>query len=418
MARSEGDHVAVILWASTGGDNCFRPVGSSPSRSVESHPVDKPGGSPHAWGSWGAITSTDRNEVAVAVSATLLLLAVTLQSVVELLAIWAGLGRGHWFVRVAALAAVLGLALLIPAYELVIVFTVQCLVIVPTLLVARRLRARAEGKPATQFTIRDLLLTTAVVAALMAVGVSVPPAVWTSPEFAGVVPPFFLLSGWPPWAAYPLNGLIAGCVALAAAALVLCRCRRWQRWLLLLLLAVPAIVAAAALTYQAATAEADWLREVLFGIHFVMDGSRRVPYVILSLLLPSVPVVLWLLLLRARVPYQTESAGTATQPRQRGHRAVVLALLGLLGVVLLAPPIWMYYVLMTPPPIPNDPLPEPNGYDALLRVGKQLEDVTVPKHDEDLPEAGRATPKEFRDFADRYRTVLVSGRSKAARWAE
>ena len=30
---------------------------------------------------------------------------------------------------------------------------------------------------------------------------------------------------------------------------------------------------------------------------------------------------------------------------------------------------------MTPPPIPNDPLPEPNGYDTLLRVGRQLEDV-------------------------------------------
>ena len=105
----------------------------------------------------GSSAPTDRKGVAVAVSAILLLLAVTSQSVVGLLAIWAGLGRGHWFVRVAALAAVLALALLIPAYELVVVFTVQCLVVVPTLLVARRLRARAEGKPASQFTIRDLL---------------------------------------------------------------------------------------------------------------------------------------------------------------------------------------------------------------------------------------------------------------------
>ena len=86
------------------------------------------------------------------------------------------------------------LALLIPAYELVVVFTVQCLVIVPTLLVARRLRTRSEGKPASQFTIRDLLLATAVVAAVLAVGANVPREVWTSWDFLGVVPPFLQLS--------------------------------------------------------------------------------------------------------------------------------------------------------------------------------------------------------------------------------
>ncbi|MCX7424248.1 MAG: hypothetical protein NTW96_01205 [Planctomycetia bacterium] len=340
----------------------------------------------------------------MAISAILLLLAVTSQSVVGLLAIWAGLGRGHWFVRVAALAAVLGLALLIPAYELVVVFTVQCLVIVPTLLVVRRLRARSEGTPASQFTIRDLLLATAVVAGLSAVGASVPRDVWTSYRVVGIVPPFLQPSDWPPWAIYPLNGLIAGCVALAAAALVLCRWRRWQRVALLLFVAVPTVVAAGMAAYQVATTEADWLEALLWGAAFHVDWWTWVPYLTLSLLLPSIPVAVWLL--RARVRYRDESVRTAARPRHQGYQAAVLVLFGLLGVVLLAPPMWAYYVLMTTPPIPNDPLPEPNGYDTLLRVGKRLENVAVPVHDEELPEAERATPKEFRDFSDRYRAVL------------
>ena len=45
------------------------------------------------------------------------LLTILMASVVGLLAIWAGLGRGHWFLRAAVVLGCISLLLTIPAYE-------------------------------------------------------------------------------------------------------------------------------------------------------------------------------------------------------------------------------------------------------------------------------------------------------------
>jgi hypothetical protein len=55
----------------------------------------------------------------------LCLLTILMASVVGLLAIWAGLGRGHWFLRAAVVLACISLLLTIPAFELVIVYSLQ-----------------------------------------------------------------------------------------------------------------------------------------------------------------------------------------------------------------------------------------------------------------------------------------------------
>lgn len=52
-------------------------------------------------------------------------LAVLMMSVVGLLAIWAGLGRGHWFVRVAIVLGCVSALMTIPAFELIIVYVLQ-----------------------------------------------------------------------------------------------------------------------------------------------------------------------------------------------------------------------------------------------------------------------------------------------------
>ena len=51
------------------------------------------------------------------------ILTVTSYSLVGLLAIWAGLGRPHWFLRVAVVGGILLLLLLIPAYEPLLLFS-------------------------------------------------------------------------------------------------------------------------------------------------------------------------------------------------------------------------------------------------------------------------------------------------------
>ena len=53
------------------------------------------------------------------------LLMVLTMSLVGLLAVWAGLGRGHWFVRTAVVLGCILLLLTIRAYELIIVYMLQ-----------------------------------------------------------------------------------------------------------------------------------------------------------------------------------------------------------------------------------------------------------------------------------------------------
>ncbi|MHC4404428.1 MAG: hypothetical protein ACYTG0_32645 [Planctomycetota bacterium] len=70
-------------------------------------------------------------------------LALLAHSVVGLVAIWVGLGRGHWFLRVAVLGGVLALGLaipsfeLLPAYELVLLFLSQSVIVIVPLLDVR-----------------------------------------------------------------------------------------------------------------------------------------------------------------------------------------------------------------------------------------------------------------------------------------
>ena len=54
--------------------------------------------------------------------ALLCLLTVLMMSLVGLLAIWGGLGRGHWAVRAAVVLGLFSLLMTIPAFELVIVY--------------------------------------------------------------------------------------------------------------------------------------------------------------------------------------------------------------------------------------------------------------------------------------------------------
>ncbi|MHC4178282.1 MAG: hypothetical protein ACYSWU_12295, partial [Planctomycetota bacterium] len=80
----------------------------------------------------------------LAVMILLGVLTVATYSLVGLLAIWAGLGRPHWFLRVAVLGGILLLLLLIPAYEPLVLFSIQSATVMLPLLLLRALRARVR----------------------------------------------------------------------------------------------------------------------------------------------------------------------------------------------------------------------------------------------------------------------------------
>lgn len=343
------------------------------------------------------------------------MLAIASSSAGGLLAIWVGLGRGHWFLRVAAIFAVLGLLLSIPAHELAVVYAVQCLVVVPTLLVVRCRRAWREGKRVVQFTVLDILLLTAVVAVVLAVVMNVPRQVWESGQFLDVMR---LIRGAfdefvvPLWADCLLRGLFAGCVTLAAAAMVLGRYRRWLRGLLVVLyLTLPILIPVCGVIYKAIVTSSDsgtisgialLDKLILLMTAWVYDTS---PAAIIILWFSLFPMVVCLMLYRAHSRLSNVSAERPSKFR-RTCRWAVASGLWLMGIVLLMPLLWAYYVAMTPPRIPEEALPEPNGYVTLARVANELKNVTVPVDNEDCSEDERATPQDFRNFAAKYHAAL------------
>lgn len=58
-------------------------------------------------------------------------LAVLIHTIVGLLAIWIGLGRAHWFFGTAVLGGLLALGVLVGAYEPVVVFFLQAVIVLP-----------------------------------------------------------------------------------------------------------------------------------------------------------------------------------------------------------------------------------------------------------------------------------------------
>ncbi len=247
------------------------------------------------------------------------LLAVLAMTFIGLWSVWAGLGRTHWFVRMSVLLGWISLVVVIPAYELLVLFLVQAAVTIAVLSAWRAWRVPAGanepacGGPAHcrwQFSIRDLLLLMVLAAWLSAMLARAPAQVWT--DFS---------AGWQYWL---LPAVIAGGLAPAGAWIALSK-RRW------------------------------WL---------------RLPAA--CLLFPSLLLVVWLLLAKAAGLIQ---ASAAQRSWRRWASRAALALVSLLITLPLAA---VYWRLATPLPIPQTTLPNPNGYDDLVAAGKMLQNVAVP----------------------------------------
>ena len=120
------------------------------------------------------------------------LLAVLAMSFIGLWSIWAGLGRPNWFVRMSVVLGWISLVLVIPAYELLVLFLVQAGVTIAILSAWRvwrssrtvtagpdELPSGGRARSRWQYSIRDLLLLTVLVAWLSAMLTRVPAEAWT-----------------------------------------------------------------------------------------------------------------------------------------------------------------------------------------------------------------------------------------------
>ncbi|MHC4401087.1 MAG: hypothetical protein ACYTG0_15530 [Planctomycetota bacterium] len=311
-------------------------------------------------------------------------LALLAHSVVGLLAIWVGLGQGHWFFRVAVLGGVLALGLPIPAYDLVFIFLVQSAAVIVTLAIVRRYFIRTAAKQLnlskkppphgrSQYSLLDLLLATVVVAAIAAFVAKLPSDVEHLLKFYRLIPLFVSPWAsliwpieWTPSGPWTIFGTLGGAFALstlAAAAVVLSGQRLWVRLLLLVLIPASALMAA------------------------------------------------WLVLARASgwlaVGRRAEES-PSDQPIPKGHvRPVVryAARFGVfaLAVLVLLPLAAVYRELAFPLPLPEVVASGENGYPDLVRAGENITLSAVPDD--------RASAAQLRAFVTQHRQVLDAARA-------
>jgi hypothetical protein len=326
-----------------------------------------------------------------------LMLAVLAHSLVGLAAIWAGLGRRHWFIRLAVLGGVLGLGVPMGAYDLMLIFLTQSVVaLVPLWIIGRgatgALDSGGQGpegealrrKRRPQFGLLDLLLATVVVAALVAFVVRVPGDVWDVwslnlllplfelpdigplPLFDAPSPPWPYVVWTPaaPWIVFGLLGLWLGLSTLVAAWAALGRRPLRLRVLLVCLVPTSALMTA------------------------------------------------WLALMRASIRgrrLRDESGSSPERPaRPRALTGVAGGGLVFLSLVIVVPLGGVYYALAKPMPIPQTVLPEDNAYPLLSQLAEQISRVQV-------PDTETATKAQLRAFVDQHGQVLDGVRTALLR---
>ena len=262
------------------------------------------------------------------------LLVLATGSVAGLACVWAGLGRPHWFWRIAVLLVVASLALLVSAHELLISFFIQAVVTIPPLLVVRYYKARhtstdrvAPGEDSAtprrrlQWSLGDQLLACVLLSGMIAAAVQIPSEVWES------------------WVSLVLLGLMFGlCTLLGTWAAFSKRRLRWR-------------LAA------------------------------------ICLLPPSAIIACWLGIFKTYRKYGRNA------PSRPWPSRLVRVGLPVYSLLLLTPPTAVFCLLIQPVPIPAlRELPDPNGFDDLVRAGEAAASARTA-----LSNTGKMSPKIWGD---------------------
>lgn len=266
-----------------------------------------------------------------------------------LLAIWAAVVRGHWFVRLAVVGGALLAALLIPAYELVIEFGVQIGLI---LLVVWLVRGRKEWP--LRLSLETALLVMVVVAVVMAVCASIPQISWSrwieilqvgvSSAYLALVCLWIVAGSAPLRFRIPVGLLgIAASLPLVHFGWTLMRgMEYWQ------------------------VGKDGWPTFMRF---YHPDYLRTWPPTQIPRLAYGCTLfIVVLLLARASGWFDDQE----TPPRLARGRSQIAARVGLVGLCLFIslPVAYLLVRLLTPEPLPKTALPVPNGYDDFIAAGE------------------------------------------------
>lgn len=263
------------------------------------------------------------------------LLAAVSAASFGLAVVWAVVGRCHWLPRFLLIAAVIACLIPVPAFDLAVQAVSQALVIAISLSVVRRLHAvpaaisGAEPQPANRwlrFSLSDLLRAMLLIASVFALAAYMPT---TERQI---------------WWYYAIAGCPFGLATLVGVWAAMSRGRRAMRFVVL---CVVAAAIGAACGYETLTV--------------------------------GLLVATWICLAR-RAGLITASHVVALQRatenmRQRSppfRAALAKVAIGVLSLPMALLPLAAFYDMLQDAPVPIEPLPEPNGYDEVLRIAASL----------------------------------------------
>lgn len=284
-----------------------------------------------------------------------------------MLSLWAAASQRHWFVRTVVVGAAVLVALLIPAYQVVIEFGLECLLVVIGIVIWKRRRQRIdaaiEGKPAPsplqlRLSMQTMMLAVVIVAVVTAVAARAP-----------IYPP-------EQWYQLVLHSIVAAATCLTCVWIVCGRARWWIR-----LLAAPFLAAFLALTLHAfgwlGHLVNHWARvtspQVAEYFKVALNDLGGLRYWITTFILGMTILCTWLCVARqARWfdPFDDfEKIPPVTRTARRRIAVARFAALAIFGMAAIFPLI-LLYKLMTPTPLPQVELPNPNGFDDFIAAGK------------------------------------------------
>jgi hypothetical protein len=268
-----------------------------------------------------------------------------------LLGIWAAVDRRHWFLRFSVLTGILLFALFLPAYEVVIEFSVEMIIIIAAVSLLRR---RDDWKP--RLSLETALLSMVVVA----IGAGV---LGRSPEFDGAT-----------WFQLANTGCRTAVVALWSLWIAFGKTRLWRRFVLGVVMIVP-ILGGMYLGDAVLNGIQQWQRGQEFWSaclkYFQWESlpgwlSWYVPRVVLG------QFILLSILTAARVSGWFAPVTTAEAASSRSAGRLIARLsLGTLLIAVTTPLVYLFYCLMTAIPLPGIHPPSPNGYDDFIAAGEK-----------------------------------------------
>ncbi|QEG33583.1 M48 family metalloprotease [Bythopirellula goksoeyrii] len=282
---------------------------------------------------------------------------------VGLLAIWAATSPQHWFLRTVLFLGVMSLVLLIPAYEPFVVFLLQGTVVATGVQLANWWRNRdvKAERTGARFGLRTILLAMVPLAILTAVVAKLPELNvrgWQSVVLIGLVAGLATLTGL--WIARGTVlhwwwRLLVGIVFAGILSLMLV----WRDWFI-----------AGVYFWQWPPPMEDGVNYPGFGLseyRIVAEHHQAIWGLIVSAIAFCAAGVLTI------VTHLKLSVGRTMERTARRIRKTLLGTcLLVVGLILTVPPAITYYQLMNPLPIPENDLPDPNGYDDFVAATRLL----------------------------------------------